>query len=121
MKIVHGIVLSVAAMCGVGSALADHTGQYGTVAQVSVNETTADEYSAARGRLVIDEGGQFYRSYQWGGVACNGRNMSEANIANMMLALKDRGGLTLTPIWKVGAGAVRCLVAYRITGSDVVQ
>ena len=104
-----------------GAALADYIGSFGTVAQVSVIGASSDETFAARGRLLIDEGDQFYRTYQWGGTACNGKNMSEDDIANFMMALRDRRSVTLTPIWSAGAGAKRCLVAYRITGNDVVQ
>ncbi len=103
------------------AALADNTGSLGTVAQVSVNGPSSDEIYVARGRLIIDEGDQFYRTYQWGGTACSGKNMSEADVANLTMALRDRRSVTVTPIWSAGAGGKRCLVAYRITGNDVVQ
>ena len=121
MKIVYSAVLGAAALMSAGLAMADNIGAYGAVAQVAVVGSQADEYSSARGRLVIDEGQQFYRNYQWGGTACNGKNMSEADVANLIMALKDRRELTVTPIWKVGAGGARCLVAYRITAIEVVQ
>lgn len=104
-----------------GAALADLTGSLGTVAQVSVNGNSSDEVYVARGRLIIDEGDQFYRTYQWGGTACSGKNMSEDDVANFMMALRDRRSVTLTPIWSAGAGGKRCLVAYRITANDIVQ
>lgn len=121
MKIVYGALLGAAALIGAGSALADNIGAYGAVAQVAVNGTSSDEYSIARGRLVIDEGQQYYREYQWGGTACNGKNLSEADIANLQMALRERREQTMTPIWKVGAGGARCLVAYRMTALEVVQ
>lgn len=121
MKIVFGALLGAAALICTGSALADTIGDYGPVAQVSVIGSASDESFAARGRLVIDEGQQFYRQYQWSGTACNGKNMSEADVANLLVALKERNSLTVTPIWKVGAGGVRCLVSYRITSNTVPQ
>lgn len=103
------------------AALADYIGAFGTVAQVSVNGASSDDTFAARGRLLIDEGDQFYRTYQWGGTACNGKNMSEDDVASFMMALRDRRSVTVTPIWSAGAGSKRCLVAYRITANEIVQ
>lgn len=121
MKIASATALAAAALLPMPSAFADSIGAYGPVAQIAVHGPQSDEYGVARGRLVVDEGQQLYRSYQWGGTACNGKYMTEADVANLLLALRDRSGLNLTPIWKAGAGRVRCLVSYRITGSDVVQ
>ena len=122
MKISYGAFLGAAALMFAGSALAaDNVGAYGTVAQVTVNGSSSDDIYGARGRLVIDEGQQFYRTYQWAGTACNGKNLSEAEVANLMMALKDRRELTVTPLWKAGAGSTRCLVAYRITAIEVAQ
>ena len=113
--------LGAAALLLSAAALADNTGTLGTVVQVSVNGSSSNEINAARGRLLIDEGDQFYRTYQWGGTLCNGKNMSEDDVANFMMALRDRRSVTVTPIWTAGAGGKRCLVAYRITGNEVVQ
>jgi len=121
MKIVYGALLGAVALLSAGSALADNIGSYGTVAQVSVNGSKSDAQTSALGRLVIDEGQQFYRNYQWGGTICSGKNMSDADVANLLMALQERRSVTLTPIWKLGAGAARCLVAYRITASEVPQ
>lgn len=121
MKIVYRVLLGAAALMGAGSALADNIGAYGTAAQVAVIGPQSDEYSMARGRLVIDEGQQYYREYQWGGTACNGKNMSEVDVANLLTALRERRDQTVTPLWKVGAGGARCLIGYRMTAIEVVQ
>ncbi|MBK8283764.1 MAG: hypothetical protein IPK97_02185 [Ahniella sp.] len=121
MKITFGTLIGAVALLTSGSALADTIGSYGTVAQVTVNGTSSTEYTMARGRLVIDEGQEFYRHYQWGGTACNGKNMSADDIANLLLALKERRSMTVTPAWIAGAGDTRCLVSYRITAIEVVQ
>ena len=121
MKITLGTLLAVSAFLASGSALADTAGDYGPVVQVVVNGTSSTEYTQARGRLVIDEGQEFYRHYQWGGTACNGKNMSADDIANLLLALKERRSVTVTPIWIVGAGGTRCLVSYRVTAIEVIQ
>ena len=80
MKIIYGALLGAAALLNAGVALADNVGTYGTVAQVTVNGKTSDNYVAAHGRLVVDEGQQFYRQYMWGGAPCSGRLMSEADV-----------------------------------------
>ncbi len=121
MKIVYGALLGAAALLCAGSALADNVGSYGSVAQVTVNGTSSDEQFSARGRLVIDEGQQFYRNYQWGGTACSGKNMSDADVANLLMALRERRSVRLTPVWKIGAGGARCLVSYRVTAIEVAQ
>lgn len=121
MKIVYGALLGAAALLSAGSAMADNVGAYGTVAQVTDIGSQSDEVYSAQGRLVIDEGQQFYRNYQWGGTACNGKTMSEADVANLLMALTERRSMTVTPQWKVGAGGARCLVAYRMTAIEVAQ
>ena len=121
MKIVYGALLGAAALLSAGSAMADNVGAYGTVAQVTDIGSQSDEIYSAHGRLVIDEGQQFYRNYQWGGTACNGKTMSEADVANLLMALTERRSMTVTPQWKLGAGGARCLVAYRMTAIEVAQ
>ncbi len=121
MKTIYKLMLGAAAFLGAGSALADNVGEYGPVAQVTVNGTQSDDIYGARGRLVIDEGQGFYRQYQWSGTACNGRNLSDADVANLLMALEQRRSVNVTPLWKSGAGTTRCLVAYRITAIEVPQ
>jgi hypothetical protein len=121
MKINFGALLGAAAICCTGSALADNIGAFGSVVQVTVNGSSSDEIFLARGRLVIDEGEQFFRQYQWGGTACNGKNMSADDVANLMMALRERRSVSVTPAWLIGAGGARCLVSYRITAIEVPQ
>jgi hypothetical protein len=121
MKIIYRALLGAAALLNAGVALADVVGNYGTVVQVTVNARTSDAWNAAQGWLMIDEGQQFYRKYQWGGAACSGRLMSEADVANLLMALKERGSLVVTPGYKKVAAGLRCLVSYRITAAEVAQ
>lgn len=93
---------------------ADSNGVAGTVASVTINETSSDDYGTERGNVYINEG-QTSRKYQWGGQACNGRNLSEANIALLVQALQARNQLQLVPSYKAGGGTnVRCLVSFRL-------
>ena len=121
MKTLYGALLGAAALLNAGVALADVTGTYGTVAQVTINIEKSDQYAAAHGRLIIDEGQQFFRHYQWGGAACSGRVLSDADETNLLMALRERQTLVVTPGYKSGAGGLRCLVSYRITAAELPQ
>ena len=94
-------------------AYADVDGPKGSIASVTVNEPTADDYTAERGNVTINEGSTI-RKYQWGGTACNNRNLSEANIALLIEAMRAKDTLELVPSYKAGAGQARCLVGFRI-------
>ena len=94
-------------------ARADVDGSKGVVASVSVNEPSADDYSAERGNVTINEGSTT-RKYQWGGTACNGRNLSETSIILLIQALQNKDRLEIVPSYKSGAGQARCLVGFRI-------
>lgn len=94
-------------------AFADADGLKGKVAAVTVNESSADDYSAERGNLVVNEG-SVARKYQWGGTACNGKNLSEANIDLLFQAMKAADTVEIVPSYKTGAGQARCLVGFRV-------
>ena len=95
-------------------AYADVDGGKGSVASVSVNDTKADNYGAERGSVVINESDTVTRKYQWGGAACNGKNLSEANVALLVEALRAHEKMELVPSYKDGAGQARCLVGFRL-------
>jgi hypothetical protein len=94
-------------------AYADVDGLKGTVAAVTVNETSADDYSVERGNMVVNEGSTS-RKYQWGGTACNGRNLTEANINLLLQTMRAADKLEIVPSYKTGAGQARCLVGFRV-------
>jgi hypothetical protein len=94
-------------------AFADADGLKGKVAAVTVNESSADDYSAERGNMVVNEG-SVARKYQWGGTACNGKNLSEANIDLLFQAMKAADKVEVVPSYKTGAGQARCLVGFRV-------
>ena len=94
-------------------AFADADGLKGKVAAVTVNESSADDYSAERGNMVVNEG-SVARKYQWGGTACNGKNLSEANIDLLFQAMRSTDKLEIVPSYKTGAGQARCLVGFRV-------
>ena len=109
-KIVGGAALE-ANLLVASIAYADSFGATGTVVGVTVNEGSADGYGVERGHIVINEG-DVHRKYMWGGTACSGRNVADANIA--LLAEAMHRGTAVTPTYKVGTGQVRCLVGIRL-------
>lgn len=94
-------------------AHADVDGAKGVVASVSVNESSADDYSVERGNVAINEG-SVTRRYQWGGTACNGRNLSDTSVVLLLEALQNKDRVEVVPSYKSGAGQARCLVGFRI-------
>jgi len=94
-------------------AFADADGIVGTVASVVVNESSADDYAVERGSIVVNEASAT-RKYQWGGTACSGRNISEANIQLLVRAMQNRDKLQIVPSFKTGAGLARCLVGFKL-------
>ncbi len=111
-RVLRGVALAAVVLVP-AVAYADSDGSKGTVASVTVNESSADDYTAERGNVFIQEASQT-RKYQWGGTACSGKNLSEANIALLVDALRASDRLEIVPSYKSGAGAARCLVGFRV-------
>jgi hypothetical protein len=108
----RGVALSAVVLVP-AVAYADTDGAAGTVASVTVNESSADDYSSERGNVMVQES-QTSRKYSWGGQACSGRNLTEANIALLVEALRGRDAVQIVPSYKTGGGGVRCLVGFRL-------
>jgi hypothetical protein len=111
-RVLRGVALSAVILVP-AVAYADTDGAVGAVASVTINETSSDDYATERGNVYVNEG-QTSRKYQWGGQACNGKNLSEANIAMLVEALRGRADIQMVPSYKTGAGNVRCLVGFRL-------
>ena len=110
-------VLKVVALCVVGllpavALAADSDGLPGTIMSLRVNESSSDDYGSERGHVFIDEGGTS-RKYQWGGLACNGRNLTAENTALLFDAMRDRG-IEVFPYYKPANGGIRCLVGFEL-------
>ena len=95
------------------AAHADMQGDSGRIAALRLLESSADQYSSARGYLWLTNAELTTIKYQWGGQACNGRNLSDQSIdsLNETIALAR---VEVTPFYKIGGGGVRCLVGYQI-------
>lgn len=94
-------------------AYADSDGLAGSVASITINEASADDYGTERGNLIVNEGST-NRKYQWGGTACSGRNVTEANIALLVEAMRNKDTLQIVPSYKLGTLQARCLVGFRL-------
>ncbi|MGQ0621303.1 MAG: hypothetical protein ACT4QA_15490 [Panacagrimonas sp.] len=113
-KLIKSVCLGAALGIGATAAYAaDFQGEGGQLASVKINETSSDSYPIERGSLVVYENGLLPRKYQWGGQACNGKNLSEFN-QNILTRVIPSRTVNLTPFYKGGGGGVRCLVGFRL-------
>jgi hypothetical protein len=110
-----GILAVAAVLLTAGRAQADNIGTAGAVVGVEISEVGSDEYTIARGRLFIDEGGVI-QVYPWQGTACNGRVINDQQIDILVEAMTSKK-VRVIPYWRVGAGGVRCLVAFTVAPS----
>jgi hypothetical protein len=94
-------------------AYADADGVAGAVTAVTLNESSADDYAVERGSIIVNEG-SVNRKYQWGGMACSGRLVSEANIALLVRALENPERLQIVPSFKTSTNLTRCLVGFKV-------
>ncbi len=92
---------------------ADTAGAAGVIADITINSEHADDFTSRRGRLTLDEGKKQLGLYSWGGLVCNNKNLSDAEVAVLLDLVGDKRKL-LQPIWTSGLGSTRCLVAYRV-------
>lgn len=112
-KLIKSVCLGAALGIAATAAHADTQGDGGQLAGVKINETSSDNYAFERGSLVVYENGLLPRKYQWGGQACNGKNLSEQN-QNILARVVASRAVTITPFYKTGGGNVRCLVGFRL-------
>lgn len=111
-RVLRGVALAAVVLVP-AVAYADVDGTKGTILSVTINDIAADDYTAERGHVVVNEG-TATRKYQWGGTVCSGKNLSDANLALLINALSAKDRLEIVPSYKPGAGQARCLVGFRI-------
>lgn len=97
------------------TALADSTGNIGTVSKFTVYESSSDNYGMSKGSLFVKErkekGKQEEREYKWGGSLCPGRELSPETIGLLFEVLRDRK-TKITPTYKTGVANTRCLTGF---------
>ena len=79
-------------------AFADADGQVGTVASLTINESTADDYAIERGSIVL----------------------SATNIQMLVEAMQNRDKLQIVPSYKTGGMLARCLVGFKLQAVTVL-
>lgn len=117
-RVLRGVALSAVILVP-AVAYADTDGAVGTVASVSINESSADDYATERGSIYVQEAPTTSRKYTWGGQACSGRNLTEGNIALLVDAMRARDSVQIVPSYKTGGGGVRCLVGFKLQPTAV--
>jgi hypothetical protein len=100
-------------------ALADTGGSEGRVVGLRLVSQSSDSYNSYRVQTTVDEGEGNFRVYTNGGIACNGRNLTDAQIAALNSALAQRSNLLILPSYKKGPAQYRCLVDFTLLSSDV--
>jgi len=91
-------------------ASADSQGDSGRVAGMVLNETGSDISTVARGKVVIDSAGVL-QPYFWDGTVCAAHALTESEEA-LLAGLIGNKKVLITPYWKPGQGALRCLVSF---------
>jgi hypothetical protein len=112
-RVLKGAALAAVVLVPAVAFAADSDGVAGTVVAVTVNESSADDYAVERGNIIVSEGA-VTRKYQWGGTACSGRLVSEANVTLLVDAMKNPDRLQVVPSYKPGANLARCLVGLKL-------
>lgn len=109
------VVIATLAFVARRAQAVDNVGAPGAVVGVEISESGSDEYTVARGRLFLNEG-DTVQVYPWQGTACNGRPINDQQI-DILVESMNKKNTRIIPYWRVGAGGVRCLVAFTITPS----
>lgn len=109
------VLCLVAALVAVPStSFADSNGTAGTIASLTVYESSSDNYALANGVLTVLERGGTKRNYKWGGSICPGRNVSADSIGLLFDALRSKENVEVVPTYKTGNGNERCLTGFRL-------
>lgn len=96
-------------------ALADTTDPVGRAVELTVNAQGSDDFGRFRGELVVEAvGSGALTTYRWGGLACPGRDLSDANVSRLLTALENHDRLVVIPRHKPGQGSTKCLVSFTI-------
>lgn len=110
------VLCLVAALFALPStSFADSNGSVGSVASLTVYESSSDNYAMANGVLTIKEKATgTLRNYKWGGSICPGRTVSANSLALLFDALRSKDNVDVVPSYKAGNGNERCLTGFKL-------
>lgn len=110
------VLCLVAALFAIPStSFADSNGSVGTVASLTVYESSSDNYALTNGVLTVKEKATgTSRSYKWGGSICPGRTVSANSLALLFDALRSKENVDIVPAYKTGNGNERCLTGFKL-------
>jgi hypothetical protein len=97
------------------TTFADSLGAVGTVENLTVYESSSDDYAMANGLLTVREKSGTKREYKWGGSLCPGRNVSASSIAMLFEALRSQPTVEIVPSFKTGTGGSKCLTGFKLS------
>jgi hypothetical protein len=98
-------------------AAADETGASGRVVRLVVNAAGSDSHALFHGQITVRKSTTAGKGevYQWGGTACPGSKLTDAQIALISDALHNRHRITVVPRYKAGeAAGTKCLTAFEL-------
>lgn len=97
------------------TSFADSNGAVGTVASLTVYESSSDSYAMYNGVLSVREKSTgTTRSYKWGGSICPSKTVSDSSLALLFDALRSKENVEIVPSYKLGNGNERCLTGFRL-------
>ena len=96
------------------TTFADSLGLVGTVENLTVYESSSDDYAMANGLLTVREKSGTKRDYKWGGSLCPGRDLGANSINLLFEALRAKKQVEVTPTYKAGNGGERCLTGFKL-------
>lgn len=110
------VLCLVAALFAIPStSFADSNGAVGTVAGLTVYESSSDNYGLTNGVLTVREKATgSTRDYKWGGQICAGRTVSASSLALLFDALRSKENVEIITSYKTGNGNERCLTGFRL-------
>lgn len=96
-------------------ASADSNGTKGRVIDLTVNESSSDDYAKFHGSVTL-YAQKSKTTYHWGGSYCPGKDLSSDSVERLTQAFLTRRWTKVTPTYKNGQGSYKCLVAYTLEG-----
>src|SRR5688572_19140900 len=92
------------AFCLPTTAAADETGASGRIVRLVINAAGSDALPLFHGQITVRKSTTAGKGevYQWGGTACPGSKLTDAQTALLSDALHNRHRMTIVPRFKAG-------------------
>jgi hypothetical protein len=98
-------------------AAADETATSGRIVRLVINAAGSDSFALFHGQITVRKSTTSGKGdvYQWGGTACPGSKLTDAQVALLADALHNRHRIGIVPRFKAGEVAgTKCLTAFEL-------